>query len=403
MSVPSGSMRNDDVPGDLTDLLDELAAVARRTLADAVPDPNATRDVGRRLGLSTTNAWRFVRLAREGATAQAVESMPGLRGGETMLAALAKSGADREAIASMRGLVERLFRELERRGLHRTDLPRFATRQTSVRAAAASVAARETRTNALLWGAAATGMATTYLVRIEPRHRVLEVVGLSTFAGLRRLRPGPEWWLPTPNRVLDADRRTLPLSLDPRLAFDVSALLSKDARLELGRSPEGHIAFRGGPRTAMRPIDLASTFVGAATADARVGSEGVPAIFAAPIWIPVSEFVLEVLFERSLAPTSEPQVRIYAQIGSDSVATEDRDHFIMPGSGRSSGLSMTPRCEELAPPFSRTSSSGRELHAAALAGAIGSMGLEAGDFVRHRLVVAHPVLCTSVELAWPSA
>ncbi|MEY3024178.1 MAG: hypothetical protein RJA16_1004, partial [Planctomycetota bacterium] len=58
------------------------------------------------------------------------------------------------------------------------------------------------------------------------------------------------------------------------------------------------------------------------------------------------------------------------------------------------------RCRDLAPPFDNAARAGRTLHAAAISQAIAAMGLEPHDFVRHRCVVANPVLCTMVELGW---
>ncbi|MGA1056591.1 MAG: hypothetical protein ACO3Y3_02725 [Phycisphaerales bacterium] len=398
MSDASATTPDGDTRDPVSGLLQDLAEACRRVLAESVPDPTATREVARRLGLSTTNAWRFVRLAQDGATAKSLQSMPGPRAWAAMLSALEDRGGAPSAIEPLRLAVARLYAELDRRGLSRSDLPRFARADGGELPAIDR--ARETRTNALLWGASAGGMATSYLVRIDPGTGRPLVIGVSTFAGLRRIRPGPEWCLPTPDRVLFADRRAVPFASEPRIEVDAASLVSDDARAELGRSAEGHIAFRGQHATTASPIDLAVSAGGLVAANEASGSGVLPAIFAAPIWIPTAEFVLEVLFERSSAPPGDPHATIYAQIGSNAVADVDRHHFVMGGSASIEVLSKDERCRDLAPPFDNAARAGRTLHAAAISQAIAAMGLEPHDFVRHRCVVANPVLCTMVELGW---
>jgi hypothetical protein len=382
--------------------LANLAVACREAIAKTVPDATAPREVARRLGISTTSAWRFVRLANNGATPATLRSFPGPRGWEGLMSALVRAGAAPDDVAALRIAVGDLFAELNRRGLAREDLWSLVPDEVTPSDGDAIDRDRETRNNALLWGASASGMATSYLVCGDARTGSIRAIGISTFAGLRRIRPGPEWWLPTPDRVMSSDRTVLPRSPDPLPGFEPSNLLSTDARRELGRSPEGHIAFRGSHATAAEPVDLVVSASGLAAEPASGEARPHPTIFGAPIWIPATEFMLEVLFDRSLAPTDDPQVTILAQIGTDSVADVDLHHHHMPGSGSSDGLSRDERCDDLAPPFGDLSTSGRDLHARAVAGAVASLGREPGDFVRHRVVVAHPVLCTMVELEWPA-
>lgn len=382
--------------------LEELAAACGRMLGEAVPDPSAARDVARRLGLSTTNAWRIVRLAQDGPTQKVLQSMPGPRAWTAMLSALEGAGTSSTSLDTLRAAVANLQREFDRRGISRAELPRFARDDRGAPAAASIDRRHETRTNALLWGASASGIATSYLVRIDPATGRPRVVGVTTFAGVRRIRPGPEWCLPSPDRVFFADRQAVSLETEPPIEVDASDLLTDEARAEFGRSAEGHIAFRGEHACGTRPIDFAVSAGGLVEIGERVSLRSRPAIFAAPIWIPTTDFVLEVLFERSIGPIGAPETMIYSQIGSGALATVDRHHFAMPGSGSSEGCSMDDRCEELAPPFEAESESGRRLHAALLERAIRAIGLAAGDFVRHRFTLANPVLCTMVELVWPT-
>lgn len=403
MSESPAVERREDLDS-VRSLLEEVAAACQRVLAESVSDPTATREVARSLGLSTTNAWRLVRLANDGPTVKVLQSMPGPRAWETVLSALDRTSAAPNAVAPLRNAVAKLHEELDRRGLSRSDLPRFAPSGTEAarQAVDAIDRSREMRTNALLWGASASAMATSYLVRVDAETGRPLVIGVSTFAGLRRIRPGPEWWLPSPDRVLFADRRAVPVAPDPRADLEIPQLLSDHARSELGVSPEGHIAFRGEHAKAAGAVDLAVAAGGLVEADDQGRLLERLAIFASPIWIPTTEFMLEVLFERGADPARAPQASIYAQVGSASVADVDRHHFLMPGSGSSEGLTKDERCEDLAPPFDDHSKAGRALHAAAIGRAIASMGLEPGDFVRHRLVVPNPVLCTMVELGWPT-
>ena len=304
MSEPLSRASHGGEPDRVASLLEEVSATCARVLAESVSDPTATREVARVLGLSTTNAWRFVRFANDGPTAKVLQSMPGPRAWQTILSSLVRAGASASAVAPLEAALAKLHGELDRRGISRSELPLYARRDddSPLPSGDAIDRDRETRTNALLWGASASAMATSFLVRIDAETGRPLVIGVSTFAGLRRIRPGPEWWLPSPDRVLFADRSAVPIAPDSRADLGLTALLSKDARAELGVSPEGHIAFRGEHATAARPVDLAVSAGGLLEADLQGRPFERLAIFSSPIWIPTTEFMLEVLLERTAAP-----------------------------------------------------------------------------------------------------
>ncbi len=400
MSDAPSFMRPEDLEK-LWSLIEEVASACQSALHESVSDSTATREVARRLGLSTTNAWRVVRLAHDGPTVRALQSMPGPKGWETILSALARANATAFTVAALQAAVARLQEELGRQGLSRSDLPRLSEAGGEARRQEIEAIDRhqEMRANALLWGASARAMATSYMVRVDARTGRPLLIGVSTFAGLQRTRPGPQWWLPSPSLVQFAGRSPVTLAPDPRTSLDLAPLLTDHARVELGRSPEGHIAFLGEHAEGRGPVDLAVSAGGIVEADHQGSLLERLVIFSSPIWIPTGKLVLEVLFERSAAPPRAPQISTYAQIGSRPVADVDRDLYLMPSAGRLFPETSV-QCEDLQPPFKEASRSGRDLHAAALELAIASMGLQPGDFVRYRLFVAHPVLCTSVELDW---
>ena len=370
-------------------------------MASVVRDPTAVRACGRVLGVDKNLAWRLVRLAEASDLAGVLTSRPGSRGWGLAFAALRGAGCDARLVEELeiaRAAFEQEIRDrrLDERTLRFLAFGGLETDQG--REEILKIRRDGTELAASRFGTRADALATAYLVTPSGEGDLLDLTAVTMLFGLRRVGPGPNLevhrgtnsgsdWRP--------DRIRSSIEAHRGIGSLVPSLSSPGAVEELlvAANPALNVVhFRGAGDSATQGIDavFVESLPKAAYADAR--HPGERGAFGAPVLVPTTWFILEVLVERSVRWGAIAEGSMYSQIAGPfnrlQYFEQQRLPMVeLPESGIDADLP-----DELGDL--------REAHRAALEHASAGCDRSLADFTLHRLVVSHPPLSTNIRLRW---
>lgn len=389
-----------------------LQDACRCALEATVDEPTMARAAGRTLGLDKTLAWKFVRIAQADTPSEVFAVLPGPGGWNRVCDSIAAAdGGGADLAAAIRKAVAALEQEASDRGVPRRRLRSLAA-EVEVAAAGSNRAATEiervreslTRANTAIWGVGAAATIRTFVIGPAEEPERLRIATVTTFRGLHRTRPGPEWPIHRIVRVRHDDGQLETADEAARRDVDCADLCTPGALEETGVIENARTAFRTfrGDRTSpASPVDLVFAETAAETGPMFARARGEEASFGVPIWVPTGVLILEVLLDRHVPWTAPPMPQCFSDIAGMRVPAADRGLHRMPLSEELQPATELESSEDLDMPAEVRGADDTDPHAIALARTIESLGGEPADFVRHRLRIAHPALSTSAAIVWP--
>jgi hypothetical protein len=173
-----------------------LQTALRAAFNASLPVESGARACGRALGVSRSLGWVCWNLAFSPEAPAALRSLPGSRGWELLLAGLARLDCPSSLLASLRGAIAAVERELHSTRMQPTMLRFLAaggldSRTQSLQMRAARKQARQAAE--VLFGVKADAFLGGLLAGPPNRKGMVDVAGVSLFEGLARSRPGPAW------------------------------------------------------------------------------------------------------------------------------------------------------------------------------------------------------------------
>ena len=175
----------------------ERLQVALRSAFDGILSVDAgARACGRALGLTRSLAWSIWNLAFAPDIPAALRALPGEKGWKLLVVGLSRRGCAPARLEALQVAVTALTTELKSRDLQPTLLRSIAsgaldTEVESRRMRAARKRAREAAE--VMYGIRTDAMWSTMVAGPPDAEGVVDTAGINYFAGLARLRPGPEW------------------------------------------------------------------------------------------------------------------------------------------------------------------------------------------------------------------
>jgi hypothetical protein len=383
-----------------------LCEAARLALQEAVDEPGVARACGRELGIDKSLAWKLVSLTQAPSPAEAITMMPGPRGWQQIIDALAATTIATTRVEEVRESLRAFVRETGRRGFDRRRLRTLATEvDTSVRGRMEANRLREAATaaNTAIWGVGANTLIASYLLQPTGDSDRLAIAAVTMFQGLHRSRPGPEMAIHRRGRI----RATGDATIDEQgCTIECADLCGADAMAEIATQNDGDeacVTFRGDRTSPAHPIDLVFAERLPSFAYMFARSEGELGSFGVPIWIPVHRLVLEVLVPPSIPWTTTPSAVAFNEISNSThhLAWRDLHEFPVVETPETairldepSAMTLPPASTGGTPPSSKTYATAIERAAAAIGGT-------PHEYFRHRLIIDHPLLSSNVVLRWP--
>ncbi len=384
-----------------------VSDAARVALAETVAEPSVARATGRVLGIDKSLAWKLVSLAQAPDPGEAISMFPGPRGWRQIIEALSRNGVSRKSLDELRQALTELERESERRGFDRRRLRSLASdSDSSDRGRHETWRLRESASvaNSAIWGMSAGTLVASYLLHPAEDANDLAISAMTMFLGLHRSRPGPEMAIHRRSRIRSTDGEEA-ASGDDGFVIDCDDLCSPGAVEQISTRVDlsgPYVAFRGDRTSPANPADLVfgERIPSKAYVFAREPDE--QASFGLPIWVPVQSLVLEVLLHRDIPWAGSPTPVGLSELVSSTHQLPWRALHEFPIAEAVEPAFPLEAEGTLAPPSlgSGVSPSATTAYTAAITRAAEAIGGRPEDFVRHRLVVPHPLLSSNVVLRW---
>lgn len=367
-----------------------LSTAVRGALDEVVTVSNGVRATGRTLGIDKSLASKVVRIALASDATAVFATLPGSQGWSRFCRALAEVGLDGARLKAVRDAIDIFESELAGRGISRDRLRSWSETDRPAGGSAESSRRRSelTQANAAVWGIGGDALLRSHIAVAAgdpPRHGTGTA---TTIHGLHRTRPGPDW--PIHRCLADGGEMRDEVAIDCR-----------DLCSEQGRSETGVLENLNGSFRVFRGRDSGpSNRVDMVFAERHSEASGPPAEFQTTILVPTAVAVFDLLLAGSVPLEPAPRFWSSSEIGGvpRRASLGSAGHLAM--SERLEGPTRVSTLDDLVPSADLVSSDAHEAHGLAVQRTLERLGADATDLVRYRLVLPHPVMSSSVHLAF---
>lgn len=380
-----------------------LRAALLDLYADVGADPATPQEVSRQYGVTKSQAWKLAKVMGSSDPLEAARYLPGRRGLERVLEALARHDPNPALVAKARAAMDEFHAVIS---THAGDRATFERTLDSMRADSDDPAAMESSRklsflgNSATWGIQArVRLGVRVLVPNADDSEVFDIANVSGLLDLQRLRSTARWPVAQYSTYFDHDAGTssveplFPLEADDAPPF-VSEFcstprppirlvpLGSGVRFDLDEGPVGKAA------------KLSCLFGLRYNRFPAVASEpGEVATHAALLRTPVELVLSDLLIHRDLPLPLPPTAQLFSQMETDREVTAAR---LMPFT-----LPLPERVEHLgsAPPMMATPHDRR--HGELVTSVVDRMGCSLDDFTAYRIVLRYPPIPTMLCLQHP--
>lgn len=367
-----------------------LSTAVRVALDAVVTDSSGVRAMGRTLGIDKSLASKVMRIARASDSIEVFAVLPGTQGWTRFCAALAEVGLDDARLTAVRDAIDLLESEMASRGVSRDRVRSWAETDRPAGGSAESSRCRSelTQANAAVWGIGGEALLRSHIAVAAGDPTRHGTGTATTIHGLHRTRPGPDW--PIHRCLADAGE------MRDEVAIDCRDLCSEQGRLETGvlENLNGSFrVFRGRESGPSNRVDMVF-------AELHSEASRPPTEFQTTMLVPTAVAVFDLLLTGSVPLEPPPRFWSSSEIGGvpRRASLGSAGHLAM--SERLEGPTRVSTLDDLVPSADLVSSDAREAHGLAVQRTLERLGAEVTHLVRYRLVVPHPVMSSSVHLAF---